>query len=229
MVAGVARWGSERWGRRWLYSSMKASSWVCSSAMVAARGWLVSHFLSVWWKRSTFPQVVGWLGVELIWVTPRRCSSASKPLRPPLPPASRVVKTMPLSVSVEYGMPWVARALREFGDDDGAGDAVVGGDRDRVAGVVVEPAEDFDVGAVGEPPVGEVGLPAFVGLFGGEADVGRFGPFLWCWVRPGRPRRRWRLIEAARHLQLVVVFQVPGDGVRVRRRGLCRPVRGAGR
>ena len=32
-------------------------------------------FLRVWWKRSTLPQVVGWLGVELIWTTPRRCSS----------------------------------------------------------------------------------------------------------------------------------------------------------
>jgi hypothetical protein len=28
---------------------------------------------------------------------PWRCSSASKALRPPLPPANRVVKTMPLS------------------------------------------------------------------------------------------------------------------------------------
>ena len=45
-------------------------------------------------------------------------------------------------------------------DDDRAGDAAVGGDRDGVAGVVVEPAEDLDVGAVGEAPVGEVGLPA---------------------------------------------------------------------
>ena len=59
-----------------------------------------------------------------------------------------------------------------------AGDAAVGGDRERVAGVVVEPGQDLGVGAVGEPPVGEVGLPAFVGLFGGEADVGGLGPFL---------------------------------------------------
>ena len=49
-------------------------------------GWRVSHFLRVWWKRSTLPQVVGWLGVELIWMMPRRRSSFSKPLRPPLPP-----------------------------------------------------------------------------------------------------------------------------------------------
>ena len=50
---------------------------------------------------------------------------------------------------------------------------MVGGDRQGVAGVVVEPAEDLDVGAVGEAPVGEVGLPGLVGLFGLEADVGR--------------------------------------------------------
>jgi hypothetical protein len=31
---------------------------------VLARGWAASHFLRVWWKRSTFPQVVGWPGVE---------------------------------------------------------------------------------------------------------------------------------------------------------------------
>ena len=66
----------------------------------------------------------------------------------------------------------------EFGQDYGCGDAPVCGDGDGVAGVVVDPAEDFDVGAAGEAPVGEVGLPAFVGLFGGEADVGRFGPFV---------------------------------------------------
>ena len=34
---------------------------------------------------------------------------------------------------------------------------------ERVAGVVVEPGQDLDVGAVGEAVVGEVGLPALVG------------------------------------------------------------------
>ena len=62
--------------------------------------------------------------------------------------------------------------IAEFVQDDRAGDAPVCGDREGVAGVVVDPAEDFGVGVIGEPPVGEVGLPAFVGLFGGEADVG---------------------------------------------------------
>jgi hypothetical protein len=41
--------------------------------------------------------------------------------------------------------------------------------------VVVDPAEDLDVDAVGEAPVGEVGLPGLVGLLGLEADVGRAG------------------------------------------------------
>jgi hypothetical protein len=35
-------------------------------------------------------------------------------------------------------------------------------------GVVVEEVEDLHAGAVGEVPVGGVGLPAFVGLFGLE-------------------------------------------------------------
>jgi hypothetical protein len=36
--------------------------------------------------------------------------------------------------------------------------------------VVVEDVADFDLGAVGEPPVGDVGLPAFVGLIGAETS-----------------------------------------------------------
>jgi hypothetical protein len=40
--------------RRWLYSSTKAVSWICSSARVVARGWLVSDFFIVWWNLSLF-------------------------------------------------------------------------------------------------------------------------------------------------------------------------------
>ena len=86
------------------------------SSMIVA-GWTGrarSHFFIVCWNLSTFPQVVGWLGVELIWVIPRRRSSCSKPLRPPRPPESRVVKTIPLSVSVEAGIPCSATALRNW-------------------------------------------------------------------------------------------------------------------
>jgi len=60
----------------------------------------------------------------------------------------------------------------ELGDHDVAGDSWVCGAADEVAGVVVEPVEDFYVGAVGQVPVGEVGLPAFVGLGGLEPVVG---------------------------------------------------------
>ena len=39
--------------------------------------------------------VWGWFGLPFFWVMPRRRSSCSKALRPPLPPDRRVVKTIP--------------------------------------------------------------------------------------------------------------------------------------
>ncbi len=63
----------------------------------------------------------------------------------------------------------------ESGGDQVAGDRGVCGDAQQVAGVVIEPVEDLHVGAVGQVPMGEVGLPAFVGLCGCEASVG--GPW----------------------------------------------------
>ncbi len=65
---------------------------------------------------------------------------------------------------------------------------VVRGDREGAARVVVDPAEDFGVSAWRWAPVGEVGLPALVGLFGLEADVRGRGAVSWERVRPG-PRR----------------------------------------
>jgi hypothetical protein len=44
-----------------------------------------SQFFMVCWKRSTFPQVVGWLGREFFWITPSLRSSCSNPLRVPAP------------------------------------------------------------------------------------------------------------------------------------------------
>ena len=38
--------------------------------------------------------------------------------------------------------------------------------------MIVQPGGGLDIEAVGETVVGEVGLPAFVGLFGGEPVVG---------------------------------------------------------
>jgi len=61
--------------------------------------------LEVCWNRSALPWVCGWFGRPFFWVIPRWRSSCSKLLRPPLPPDSRVVKTIPLSVSVEAGGP----------------------------------------------------------------------------------------------------------------------------
>ena len=50
-----------------------------------------------------------WLGRPFFWMMPRRRSSCSKPLRPPLPPEVAI----PLSVSVEAGAPWRATAARK--------------------------------------------------------------------------------------------------------------------
>ncbi len=109
-----ARWGSERCGRRMLYSPAKASSRAWSWPTVGGcAGWARSQFFIVCWNRSTLPQVVGWFGREFFWMTCSRRSSASKALRPPLPPARRVVKTMPLSVSVAAGTPCAATAARK--------------------------------------------------------------------------------------------------------------------
>jgi hypothetical protein len=78
--------------------------------------------------------------------------------------------------------------------------------------VVVEPGEDFAVGAVGELPVGEVGLPGLVRLLGLEADVGglrlfaRFGGDQVGSADDAVDRR-------SRHRQVAVVLEVPGDGV----------------
>lgn len=89
---------------------------------------------------------------------------------------------------------------------------MVGGDREGVAGVVVEPGEDFGVGAVGEAVVGDVCLPGFVGLVGLEADVGGFRFFVRCGldevVATQDPVDR-----GPRQCDAVVVFEVPADCV----------------
>lgn len=46
--------------------------------------------------------------------------------------------------------------LGEGVDDDGGGDGGVCAGVEDEAGVVVKPGDDFDVGAIGEFPVGEV-------------------------------------------------------------------------
>ena len=61
--------------------------------------------------------------------------------------------------------------LRAEGDPSGFGG-------DVGPGVVVENVQDLHIGAVGEMPVGGVGLPAFVGLVGAEPVPGGSGSFL---------------------------------------------------
>lgn len=103
--------------------------------------------------------------------------------------------------------------FEEGGDHDVAGHGGVGAAGKEVAGVVIEPVEDLDVGAVGQSPVGEVGLPALVGLFGLESPVGGPGPFpgLWgderCGVQDSTDRRR-------RGRRVAFLGQVPGDSDR---------------
>jgi len=58
--------------------------------------------------------------------------------------------------------PLVGARVEEGVDHDGAGDVVVGGDGEGVAGVVIEPGEDLGVGAIGQAPMGEVALPALI-------------------------------------------------------------------
>ena len=96
--------------------------------MVAGRGWPVSHFLRVWWKRSTFPQVVGWLGgVDL-------CDAVAvqfgfKAVAPAL--AASESGSEDHAVIGQRGV-WDAMLINGFGefcDDYGAGDAAVGGHR----------------------------------------------------------------------------------------------------
>jgi hypothetical protein len=68
--------------------------------------------------------------------------------------------------------------LLEGVDDVGPGDGAPRDAGHGQTGVVVERVEDLHRCAVGEPPAGGVGLPAFVGLFGFEPVPGRPGSLL---------------------------------------------------
>jgi len=61
---------------------------------------------------------------------------------------------------------------------DGPGDFGVGGEVEQVAGVVVDEVQDLHAGAVGQGPVGEVGLPHLIGLGGCEASLRGTGPLM---------------------------------------------------
>ena len=113
-------------------------------------------------------------------------------------------------------------------DDVVAGDRGVGGAAEQVAGVVVEPVEDLDVGAVGEAPVGEVGLPALVGLGGVEAAVGGAGSFAWLGddqaggVQDAADR-------GGRRRPVALVLEVPGDRDRAGVQAVRGELRAVGR
>ena len=155
-----------------------------SQADIAGRYhlWESLRFQGIARNRSTLPQVVGWLGREFFWTMPRRWSSTSKLLRPRvprwLPPDRRVVKTMPLSVSVEAGIPCVATAVRNLASTIGP---VTWWWAVTVRAYRQWSSSQFRISVsapgrrsgAGEPVVGEVGLPALVELVCGEADGGR--------------------------------------------------------
>jgi hypothetical protein len=94
-----------------------------------------------------------------------------------------------------------------------AGDGGVGGDAQGVPGVVIQPGQDLGAGAAGERVVGDVGLPALVRHRCLKADVGRPRAL----ARLGDDQAAGGQVPAdrgGRDPDLVVVFQVPGDGVR---------------
>jgi hypothetical protein len=101
--------------------------------------------------------------------------------------------------------------LQECVGDDFAGDRVPGAGGEQVAGVVVEPVDDLRVGAAGQGPVGEIGLPALAGLGGGEAQAGGAGPLTGLrgdqagGVQDPADRRGRRDVQPG-------LFQMPGNG-----------------
>lgn len=100
----------------------------------------------------------------------------------------------------------------ELGDDVGSGDRGVGGAADQEPGVVVDEAQDLDVGAVGEGDAGEVRLPAFVRQVSFEPEVGALGSL----ARLGRDQARARQDPPDRRDRRCAdagVFQVRGDRV----------------
>jgi hypothetical protein len=164
------------------------------------------------------PQVVGLFGRLLFCSTLRRRSSASRALRPPRPPAKRVVKTIALSVKVEAGTPKRATVARK---------------RSRTIGPVTgwwavtsrasrrwstRPGQDLGAGGgfvvgAGERVVGEVGLPALVRQLCLEPLVGGLGALGGLWGDQPEPGQV-AADGGHRDVGAVVVGEVPGDGVR---------------
>ena len=167
---------SERCGRRRLYSSTNSSSSACSSAIVAAGGWaasqrlerLVEAFDFAAGRRMVRPAVLldDAEAVEEVFEPVAAASAAGQAGGE----HHSVVGQRRRRHTVCF------QGVREHVDDDVAGHPAVGGDRDRRAGVVIDPAQDLHLGAVGETPVGEIGLPALVRQVSLEADIRRPWP-----------------------------------------------------
>jgi hypothetical protein len=90
--------------------------------------------------------------------------------------------------------------------------SAVRGHRQGVAGVIVDEAQDLGVGGISQPPVGEIGLRAFVGQLGGKPDVGGLGAVVGC-LGDQSCAGRVAADGGRRHGQLMMMLQVPGDGV----------------
>ena len=152
--------------------STKTSSRAWSSAIVAGWGWARSQALRVCWKRSTLPQVVGWLGRGVLLGDAKADQGGFEGVTATAATGQAGGEDHAV---VGQRRRWWAVALdggQEGVDHDRAADPDMSGDRQGVAGVVVEPGQDLAVPAGGEGIVGEVGLPGLVGLVGLEADIG---------------------------------------------------------
>jgi hypothetical protein len=167
----------------------------------------------VCWNRSTLPWVWGWFGLPFFCLIPQAAQLGFQGV------ASAFAAGEPGSedqaVAGEGGGrgPVAGGGVAEGGQHGRAGDPDAGGDRQGVPGVVIQPGQDLRVSAAGERVVGEVGLPAFVRHVGLEPDVGRLralGRVGGNEALPGQGAAD----GGRRHLDPVMVFQVPGDGVR---------------
>jgi hypothetical protein len=133
-----------------------------------------------------------------------------KPLRPPLG-AREAGGEDHVVVGEGGGRHAVAgRGVAELGEDDGPGDAAVGGDRQSEACVVVEEGEDLDVLGVLQRVEGEVRLPHLARQFGAEAHVGRPRALLRLGLDEARPAQV-AVDGGRRDRDSVVVTEVPAD------------------
>jgi hypothetical protein len=99
------------------------------------------------------PWVCGWPGEPFFWRTPRKRQQVFEGVA-----AAAEAGGVDAAV-VGQRARWRAVLVdcgEERRDDVIAGDGLMGGAGDQVAGVVIEPVEDLDVGAVGEAPMEEV-------------------------------------------------------------------------